>query len=325
MGVVLTLGKFDGLHLGHQDIVRRVLAQARADGSESVALVLHPHPALVLAGITVPVIASAADRLAGLRRLGIDRAEVLPFTKELAALSPEAFIAGLRARFDLRAMVVGPDFAFGKGRSGSLDVLRDLGREAGFAVEVAPGLEVDGQQLSSARIRSLLVEGDVAMARRLMGEPFAVRGQVVHGAKRGRQLGFPTANLELVDTYVVPANGVYAVRCRVEPDDSEASGLAGHEGNDLPGPWLNGAANIGIRPQFDAGARSIEVFLLDFDGDLYGRTVRMAFVERLRDELRFASVEALVARMGEDVAQARRVLAEETASRAAQTGSVWQA
>lgn len=301
---MLTLGKFDGLHRGHQDIVRRVLARAKADGSEAVALVLHPHPALVLAGITVPVISSAADRLAGLRRLGIDRAEVLPFTAELAALTPEVFIARLRARFDLRAMVVGPDFAFGQGRSGSLDVLRTLGREAGFTVEVAPGMQDDGEQVSSARIRSLLTTGDVVRARRLMAAPFSLVGTVVHGAKRGRLLGYPTANLALIDDYVVPANGVYAVRCWVEREGREA------------GSWQDGAANIGVRPQFDAGARSIEVFLLDFDGDLYGRTLRMSFVERLRDELRFASVEALVAQMGEDVARARRVLAEEAAATA---------
>ncbi len=311
MGVVLTLGKFDGLHRGHQDIVRRVLARAKADGSEAVALVLHPHPALVLAGITVPVISSAADRLAGLRRLGIDRAEVLPFTAELAALTPEAFIARLRARFDLRAMVVGPDFAFGQGRSGSLDVLRTLGRKAGFTVEVAPGMQDDGEQVSSARIRSLLTTGDVVRARRLMAAPFSLVGTVVHGAKRGRLLGYPTANLALIDDYVVPANGVYAVRCQVEREDREA------------GSWQDGAANIGVRPQFDAGARSIEVFLLDFDGDLYGRTLRMSFVERLRDELRFASVEALVAQMGEDVARVRRVLAEEAAAEAPASGSRW--
>lgn len=315
MGVVLTLGKFDGLHLGHRDIVRRVLARARPDGSEAVALVLHPHPALVLAGIQVPVIAAAADRLAGLRQLGIDRAEVLPFTPELATLTPEAFLEGLRERFDLKAMVVGPDFAFGRGRSGSLEVLRGLGREGGFAVEVAPGLQVDGQALSSARIRTLLAAGDVAAARRLMATPFSLRGRVVHGAKRGRQLGFPTANLALLDDYVVPGNGVYAVRCRVETDDPMAPGQERNGGLERAGPWLNGAANIGIRPQFDAGERSIEVFLLDFDGDLYGRTVRVAFVERLRDELRFADVEALVARMGEDVAEARRVLAKEVEAR----------
>lgn len=308
MGVVLTLGKFDGLHRGHQDIVRRVLTRAKANGAEAVALVLHPHPALVLAGITVPVISSAADRLAGLRRLGIDRAEVLPFTAEMAALTPEAFIARLRARFDLRAMVVGPDFAFGRGRSGSLDVLRNLGREAGFTVEVAPGMQVDDEQVSSARIRSLLTTGDVVRARRLMAAPFSLVGTVVHGAKRGRQLGYPTANLALIDDYVVPANGVYAVRCRVE-DGAGADG-PGADSSLLPEPWLLGAANIGVRPQFDAGARSIEVFLMDFDGDLYGRKLRMAFVERIRDEMRFASVEALVARMGEDVVQARRVLAE---------------
>ncbi len=314
---MLTLGKFDGLHLGHQDIVGRVRRRALADGLRSVALVLHPHPATVLAGISVPVITAAADRLEGLRRLGIDQAELLTFDAELATLTPEAFIAALRARFDLRAMVVGPDFAFGRDRAGSLDVLRRLGRELEFAVEVAPGMQVDGAAVSSARIRSLLMAGDVAAARRLMAAPYALRGKVVHGAKRGRQLGFPTANLALDDAYVVPANGVYAVRCRVEPtpggtgSGSVDAAADGSEGEDTGGTWLKGAANIGIRPQFDAGDRSIEVFLLDFDGDLYDRRLQMAFVERIRDEARFANVEALVARMGEDVAQARIALAKD--------------
>ena len=148
--------------------------------------------------------------------------------------------------------------------------------------------------------------------------PFSLAGEVVHGAKRGRLLGFPTANLELAGDYVVPANGVYAVRCRVE---GGGAGGPGPNGDLLIGPWLPGAANIGVRPQFDAGARSIEVFLMDFAGDLYGRTLRMAFVERIRDEMRFASVEALVARMGEDVARAREMLTEEAEAQASGGGS----
>lgn len=301
-GIILTLGKFDGLHLGHRSIVGRLLDRARETDHRSVALVLHPHPARVLHGRAIPLLTSLEDRLAGLRRWGVDRAELLPFDLELAALDPQDFVTRLHAAWGISGLVVGDDFAFGRERSGDARLLGILGAAMGFSVDVVPGLEEDGNRVSSQGIRSLVAAGQVAAAAAAIGRPFSLLGEVVHGAKRGRQLGYPTANLALVDDYVVPGRGVYAVWARPESHDLGRGQVAS--------PWIMGAANIGNRPQFDDGATSIEVHLLDHDSDLYGRRLRLAFMARLRDEARFPSVEALVTQIDLDVGHARRRLSD---------------
>lgn len=294
--VALTLGKFDGVHLGHQHLLGIVRGAARRLGAASAALVLHPHPATVLHGARVPVLTALDERLA-LVGDAVDRAAPLGFDAALAGLSPAAFADRLARSFDLAAMVVGPDFAFGRDRSGTASHLAELGAARDFEVVVAEPMLVGGAPVSSARIRAAVERGDVAAARALLGRPPRLRGVVVHGAKRGRLLGYPTANLAPSADYVVPGNGIYAVR---------VAWWAGGSGDAEPMERI-GAASLGIRPQFDGGDRSIEVYLLDFDGDLYGVELAVDFLEFLRPEARFESVEALVAQIGRDVAAARGV------------------
>lgn len=298
----VTLGKFDGLHLGHQAIIHRLVHRARAAGARSVALVLHPDPAALLHGRSVPLLTAIDDRIAGLRALGVDHAEVLPFSTELAKVGAEPFIEMLANRWSMHGLVVGDDFVFGRGRSGDVGLLRRLAQERGFALEVVEALPLLGGRISSQAIRALVEEGRVEDARALLGRDYSLVGQVVHGAKRGRQLGFPTANLVPTAAYVVPANGVYAVWARPQVGDGQATGAQ------QAGSWLRGAANIGVRPQFDGGDRSIEVHLLDFEGDLYGAWLRVAFVSRLRDESRFPDVAALLVQMERDTLLARGAL-----------------
>lgn len=298
---ILTLGKFDGLHLGHRAILRRLVERSRLSQARSVALVLHPDPVQLLHGRSVPLLSTVEDRIRGIRELGVDHAELLPFTPAQAGVEPVAFVRDLRDNWSLSGLVVGDDFAFGRGRAGTVSLLQRLGSEWGFEVDVVAALPMRDGRVSSQAIRNLVGEGQVAEARALLGTDFSLVGRVVHGAKRGRQLGYPTANLQLAADYVVPVNGVYAVWARPEAQ-GRLSGPAGDA------PWFMGAANIGIRPQFGGSERSIEVHLLDFTGDLYGSLLRVAFAARLRDEARFPDLAGLLAQMARDVADSRQVL-----------------
>jgi len=291
--VALTIGKFDGVHLGHHALSTRVRAVARDLGVKAAAVVLHPDPATVLAGRRVPVLTSMMDRMQLLMADGIEAVRWLTFTPEIAALSPEAFLDELDEWYDVQAVVVGPDFAFGKDRAGTLAVLRALGEARGFDVHVVAPVSVDGERAAAGRIRALLAEGDVARAGALIGRPFRLRGRVVEGAKRGRTLGFPTANLALDDDYQLPANGIYTVRAHLQlPDGRERT--------------LGGAANIGIRPHFDDGdAHTVEVHVLDWEGDLYGTPMAVDFIAFQRPEARFDDVAGLIAQMTADVERAR--------------------
>ncbi|MCB0217818.1 MAG: riboflavin biosynthesis protein RibF [Caldilineae bacterium] len=299
--VALTLGKFDGVHAGHRHLAAQTLAAAAHHAAEAAALVLHPHPASVLYGARIPLLGTVRRRCAQLRDLGLGIVEPLQFTREIAELTPEAFVERVTQRFQVAAIVVGPDFAFGRGRLGDVETLRELGHRRGFELRVAEDLEVEGRRVSSGAIRELIESGDLDRARRLLREPPCLTGTVVHGAARGRELGFPTANLDLRDDFVVPGNGIYAVRARWD-------GAPSRDGSG----WVDGVASIGVRPTFDNGPRSIEVFLLDFAGDLYGRRLDLAFIARQRGEERFESVDALIAQMHADVARSRQILAAET-------------
>lgn len=291
--VALTIGKFDGVHRGHHALVARVRAVARELGVKAGALVLHPDPATVLAGRRVPVLTPVMDRMQFLMADGIEAVRHLEFTPELAELSPEEFLDELEEWYDLEAVVVGPDFLFGKDRAGTLEVLRALGQDRGFDVHVVAPVSVDGERAAAGRIRALIGEGDVARASALLGRPYRLRGRVVQGQQRGRTLGFPTANLDLDDDYQLPANGVYTVRAMLQlPDGRELT--------------KGGAANIGVRPQFDDGdAVTVEVYVLDFDGDLYGTRLAIDFIAHQRPEGRFEDVDGLVAQMKADVERAR--------------------
>ena len=298
MSAAVAVGVFDGLHLGHLAIVERARARARETGGRCVVLSFDPHPDLVLAKTfrALAPLTPLPERRERLAALGA-ALEVLPFTRELAALSPEEFVERhLVARFAPGWLVVGEDFALGRGRSGDVPRLRDIGARHGFEVDAVPLARVDAEPVSSTRARALLEAGDVAGAARLLGRRYRLAATVVRGEGIGRTLGFPTANLRLHHEQQVPAHGIYAVRVR----------LAGESG------WRAGAMSIGVRPTFGGQVPTLEVFVLDWDGDLVGRDLDVEFADWLRAELKFESAAALVAAMTGDVAEVRRRLAGES-------------
>lgn len=290
---VVTLGVFDGVHVGHQHLATATVRAAEARGCTSVAMVFSPHPDEVIRpGSVVPRLLPPPLSLERLRAIGIDHALEVRFDDRVRALPPETFLAELGPALDLRAVVMSRDSAFGKGRSGTLERVREIGRERGFtAVGVEP-LLVDGTPMSSSRVREALAAGDVDAAARFLGAPPVLRGTVVHGDRRGRELGFPTANLAFDYTPALPALGIYLGRVSV-PERGV-------------GPGHPALVSIGVRPTFhDDGRVLAEVYLLDWDGDLYDATLEVELVARLREERRFDSVEALVAQMRRDETDAR--------------------
>jgi len=293
-GSVLTLGNFDGAHLGHQAIVRRAVARAREAAGLAVALTFEPHPVAVLAPARAPLMLQTLhDRLASLAGLGIDVTVVQRFTRAFAALDPEAFVRDFLLRhLELAHVVVGYNVNFGRDRAGTSETLRTLGARLGFGVEVVGPVATagDGEQVSSTRLRALLQAGDMPRARALLGRPYALRGRVVVGDRRGRALGFPTANLHLRAGLLLPPDGVYAV------------------GVEVDGRAHEGVLNIGVRPTFAGKRRTIEVHVLDFGRDLYRRWLVVKVIERLRGEQAFSGPEALRAAIARDVERARRVL-----------------
>ena len=294
---VLTIGKFDGIHRGHRHVLETVAARAHANDWQSAVIILWPPPPEVLQpGAQIPRLSTLAERELAIAASGIDLLILWPFTLELSRLTPRDFMRLLRRRLDLRLLVIGSDFALGHQRSGTPDVLRDLGKELGFGVEVSPPYVHEGQAVSSSRIRGHLSAGDVAQAARLLGRWPTLTGTIVRGAGRGKDLGFPTANLHLAEPLAVPAHGIYASFATVAPEgESEV---------------YRSVTSIGVRPTFgDANARTIETYLLDYDADLYGRTLRLHLVAKLRDELKFTSIEDLIAQMEQDVIHARAALA----------------
>ena len=291
-GAVLAMGNFDGVHRGHQ----AVIAVARKNASElsrpAGVLTFEPHPrdffhpAEPLFRLT-----DEAVKLRLLAAAGLDGAVVLTFNSALAATTAEDFVTRiLVGRFAVSGVIVGFNFHFGKNRAGSPAFLTEQGRKYGFAVNIVPPFELDGRPVSSGPIRDALIAGRVTDAAVLLGFPWFVSGKVIHGDKRGRELGFPTANLEL-DASCGLRHGVYAVRVGVD------------------GRRYDGVANFGRRPMFDSGAVLLEVFLFDFSGDLYGRDIDVVFIDWIREEKLFSSVDELVRNMDNDAAQARAVLA----------------
>jgi len=297
----VALGNFDGVHAGHQALLTAAVDAARARGGDAVVYTFEPHPARVLAPqLAPPLIATRERKLELLAAAGIDVCVVEQFTLELASLPPEAFLDQILVRA-LRAetAVVGYDFTYGRKRAGNARSLIAYGREHGFEVEVIPPVEVEGIVASSTKVRDFALQGKLDGVRLLLGRNLDVDGRVVRGAGRGRQLGVPTANIELPPEQLLPKPGVYAVRGRVLD-----SGLA-----------YAGVANLGTNPTFvAAGALSLEVHIFDFEQDLYGRQVRVEFVERIRGERRFDGVDALVAQIRSDIERGRDILGRAPAS-----------
>lgn len=292
---VVTPGNHDGVHLGHRALVRAARERAARDGLETLAMFFDPHPTAVLSPERAPVLLTTPSRRVDiLRSAGADDVLVLPFTPEFASLSPRAFVEEvLIRRCAAKAVVVGPDFQFGHKRAGTIDTLRELGAEYGYDVIVVPPVMFEGAPSSSTRIRKGLAEGDVRAAAGMLTRVHDVDGVVVEGDRRGRTIGFPTANLR-IEAGAVPADGVYAVVARRLDEPG--------------GPRLLGVANLGARPTFDRD-RSFEVHLFDFDASIYGERLRVGFVERLRGVEKFPSLDALVARIHLDCDAARVALA----------------
>ena len=291
--VSLTIGAFDGVHRGHQALISQMVADAHAADGLAGLLTFAPHPLAVLRPELSPAyLTTPTERDEVLAGLGLDFVLVLPFTRETAALPAEDFMRQLAAHVPLRALWIGPDFALGRDRAGDAAHLAQLGAVLGYQVAVAPSFEWKGAPVRSSRIRQLLTaEGDVTTAAELLGRPYSIEGIVQGGAQRGRTIGFPTANLATPPQRLLPQNGVYACWAW--------RGERGHPA----------VVNVGIRPSFDAGALSVEAFLLDFSGDLYGEALSLSFSERLRGERRFDSPAALIAQIQADVSAARALSA----------------
>jgi riboflavin kinase/FMN adenylyltransferase len=285
---VLTLGVFDGLHLGHQLIMRTVVERARAAGAVPTVITFDPHPRAVLHPESAPPLLQTFDqKIEGLGVLGIEQTIVVRFTKQFADQSAEDFIKDVvMDRLHAREVYLGKGFAFGHSRAGNIELLRRLGDELGFVAGEVPEVKLRGRRVSSSKIRELLARGQVNLARRMLGRPYGVEGRVERGSERGHQLGFPTANLH-PHNRVIPRNGVYVT------------------GTLIDGRWRRSVTNIGLRPTFgDASEPSVETFVMNWDGDLYGDVVRVRFLYRLRDERRFSSVDELKRQINRDVSRA---------------------
>ena len=285
---VLTLGVFDGLHLGHQLIMSTVVERARTAGAVPTVITFDPHPRAVLHPESAPPLLQTFDqKIEAFGVLGIEQTIVVRFTKQFAAISAEHFIRDVVIdRLHAREVYLGKGFAFGHNREGNIELLRRLGDELGFVAGEVPEVRLRGRRVSSSKIRELLARGNVNLARRMLGRPYGVEGRVERGSERGHQLGFPTANLH-PHNRVIPRNGVYVTGTLIE------------------GQWRRSVTNVGLRPTFgDASEPSVETYVMNWGGDLYGDVVRVRFLYRLRDERKFGSVEELKRQIARDVSRA---------------------
>jgi riboflavin kinase/FMN adenylyltransferase len=292
-GGALALGNFDGVHRGHQAVIGAAIRAARAAGMPALVATFDPHPSRHFRPDSPPFsLTTPAQKLQLFEGLGVDGAIVIPFDAALAGLSAEDFARRwLVERLGISHVVTGEDFTFGKGRSGSAETLAELGRSLGFSAEAVAPVTASDEVVSSTRIRQALVAGDMETAARLLTRPFTIAMPVIHGDKRGRTIGVPTANQEL-GAYLRPRYGVYAVRARL-PDGAVA----------------NGVANLGIRPMFTPPKELLETWILDWSGDLYGQTIEVELVRWLRGELKLDGLDALKAQIAKDEEAARAVLA----------------
>ncbi len=301
----VTIGNFDGVHLGHREIFRRVIGAAANMGGVSVAVTFFPHPLKVLApdkSIKLITTYEEKERLIG--SSGIDYLVSIPFSREFAEISATGFVRDILVdRIGVRRILIGYDYAFGRNREGNVDLLRRLGGEYGFEVEMIEQIGDGVTVFSSSVIRSLIEDGDVRGALPFLGRYFSIGGPVVHGQNRGKELGFPTANIE-PEEELLPKPGVYAVKVK-------------HAGK-----MYDGACNIGFNPTFNNGRLAVEIHILDFQGDLYGHDLRVYFVERIRDEQVFSGVDELTRAIGADIAACRTILLTVTLAENGREGQV---
>ncbi len=288
---VVSLGNFDGVHIGHQAILRRLVQEAHLRRGTAIVLTFHPHPLTVLRPQhPLPLICSLREKLSAFAALGVEKVIVQRFTPSFAQLLPEEFVQRyLVETIRAEKVIVGHNVNFGRNRAGSADMLRQLGQSAGVAVEIIGPIKTNEEEVSSTGVRALLSAGEMPAVTRFLGRFYSVRGRVVKGFQRGRTIGFPTANLRPRADLLLP-NGVYAVMVEVG------------------GQMIPGVANIGINPTFGLDRKTLEAHLFDFSTDLYGQSISVGFVERLRGERKFPSVEELVKQIREDATQAKTLL-----------------
>ena len=287
----LAVGVFDGVHRGHQHLIARLKEEAASRGLLAGVFTFRNHPRTVLQpDLKLGYITHPETRRELLRTEGLDLVTMIEFTPEVAGIPAREFVSLLKERLRMKGLVVGPNFALGRGREGNVPTLQKLGEEMGFEVVVLETEIENGEVISSSAVRAAIIRGDIERANRMLGRPFTLEGEVTKGDGRGTDLGFPTANLKLGPERVIPRDGVYATWALVK------------------GKRHPSATSIGVRPTFGPGQRTIETYIIDFSGDLYGEEIALQFVERLRDEMRFDSVEALKTQMAKDVEQARKAL-----------------
>lgn len=287
----IAIGVFDGVHIGHQALIGQTAARAKEQGGRALAATFDPLPIQALApGAPPSALSDVEDRVRLLHAAGADAVVIFHFTKDFAAVSADEFVRRLAGAGDVRQIFVGKDFQFGHDRGGDVRTLAAAGPKYGFEPVIAPPVKLDGEIVSSTRIRNALLAGDVENAARLLGRAYSVTGTVVHGDKRGRALGFPTMNLAVPRDRLLPRDGIYAMWATVNSRRVAA------------------AASLGVRPTFGGGDRVLEAYLLDWSGDAYGDAVEATFVKRLRDELRFASAAELSDQISRDVAETRKAL-----------------
>ncbi|MEZ5424795.1 MAG: bifunctional riboflavin kinase/FAD synthetase [Pyrinomonadaceae bacterium] len=281
---VLTLGVFDGLHLGHQRIMQMVVERAQAVGAVPTAITFDPHPRAVLHPENAPPLLQTLDqRLAAFEVLGIKQTIVIRFTKEFAAQEASDFLREIiHERLQAKEVYLGKGFEFGKNRGGNIKLLKEMSGKLGFYADEVPEVRLRGHRISSSRVRQTLFDGRVNLARRMLGRPYGVEGQIEHGVRRGHQIGFPTANLK-PQNRVIPRLGVYVTSTLIKNQ------------------WRRSITNIGVRPTFENDTEpSIETYIFDFDGDLYGDVLRVRFLHRLRNERKFAGIDDLKAQIEKD-------------------------
>ena len=288
----LTIGVFDGVHRGHQEIVRKLIENARADSAPAVVLTFDPHPAGVLSGHDIQCLTTPDERAEILGKLGIDFVITQRFTRRLSTVTAREYMARLKKNLGLKHLLIGYDFALGKGREGNAAHLTELGREMNYSVEVIPALSDESGVISSTEIRKLVRTGNISEAAKLLGHPYTVSGPVIHGEGRGKKINFPTANIDYPKQKAIPSNGIYACWAYLGSEKFMA------------------ATNVGFNPTFtpERQVPSVEAYLLDFDREIYGEELRLEFVSRIRDELKFGSVEALIEKIREDVTLTREML-----------------
>lgn len=289
--MLLTIGVFDGVHLGHKYLISQLTKQARQQNLLSGVITFHQHPQELLSPQTkLPFLTNLTTRANLLKNEGVEAIIILSFTRELAQLSARQFVSLLKKYLRMRGLLIGPDFTLGLNREGNTDTLRTLGQDMGFSVSVISPIMVNGEVVSSTTIRKALAGGDMKRAANLLGHPFSLHGRVVSGTGRGIELGFPTANLDIDSKQALPADGVYVTWAYIGDKTYQSM------------------TNIGKRPTFSGSERTIEVYLLNYHSDLYGRELKIDIIERLRDEKKFDTVDELKKQIAEDVKQGRTIL-----------------